>query len=134
MIGLFPGKFDNCSCNRFLYQWCFPMFIISFTRAIILYDIWYQRWIGFIFIIPPFLLSLRQVLLQSEEELLARRSPELFSEEVAPKSRKTLGKMKMQLEGTVISFLSRPFLLWFYWVRTSRLVLLVWYFWSFHSA
>ncbi|XP_059456561.1 uncharacterized protein LOC132186599 [Corylus avellana] len=42
--------------------------------------------------------GLRQVLLQSEEELLARRSPELVSEVAAPKSRKTLGKMKMQLE------------------------------------
>jgi hypothetical protein len=48
----------------------------------------------------PYNFSLRQVLLQSEEELLARRSPELVSEGVAPTSRKTLGKMKMQLEGT----------------------------------
>jgi hypothetical protein len=59
----------------------------------------------------PYNFRLRQVLLQSEEELLARRSPELVSEGAAPKSRKTLGKMKIQLEGTAILFLSRPFLL-----------------------
>ncbi|GMY11430.1 hypothetical protein FCV25MIE_06669 [Fagus crenata] len=42
--------------------------------------------------------GLREVLLQPEEELLAKRPPELVSEGAAPKSRKTLGKMKMQLQ------------------------------------
>ena len=60
--------------------------------------------VGFIFIIPPFLLiinfRLRQVLLRSEEELLAKPSPELVSEEAAPKSRKTVRKIN------IISFLN----------------------------
>ncbi|XP_075655804.1 uncharacterized protein LOC142625932 [Castanea sativa] len=42
--------------------------------------------------------GLRCVLLQPDEELLAKRSPEIVSEGAAPKSRKTLGKMKMQLQ------------------------------------
>ena len=40
--------------------------------------------------------SLEQVLLQSEEELLARRSSDLVSEGVAPKPKKIIGKMKVQ--------------------------------------
>ncbi|KAF2283904.1 hypothetical protein GH714_017082 [Hevea brasiliensis] len=41
--------------------------------------------------------GLQQVLLQSEEELLAKRSSELISEGAAPKSKKTFGKMKVQV-------------------------------------
>lgn len=40
--------------------------------------------------------SLEQVLLQSEEELLARRSSDIVSEGVAPKPKKIIGKMKVQ--------------------------------------
>lgn len=47
--------------------------------------------------------SLQQVLLQSEEELLAKRSSELASEGAAPKPKKTIGKMKVQ--GKVSSLL-----------------------------
>lgn len=42
------------------------------------------------------LCSLRQILLQSEEELLAKRSPELVSEGAGPKPKKIIGKMKVQ--------------------------------------
>ncbi|XP_057490269.1 uncharacterized protein LOC130776172 [Actinidia eriantha] len=41
--------------------------------------------------------SLQQVLLQSEEELLAKRSSELASEGTAPKPKKMVGKMKVQV-------------------------------------
>lgn len=41
--------------------------------------------------------GLQQVLLQSEEELLAKRSSELASEGAAPKPKKTIGKMKVQV-------------------------------------
>ncbi|CAL9748396.1 unnamed protein product [Musa acuminata subsp. burmannicoides] len=41
--------------------------------------------------------SLRQILLQSEEELLAKRSPELVSEGAGPKPKKIIGKMKVQV-------------------------------------
>ncbi|RWW86950.1 hypothetical protein BHE74_00004240 [Ensete ventricosum] len=49
--------------------------------------------------IPSFsisLCSLRQILLQSEEELLSKRSPELVSEGAGPKPKKIIGKMKVQ--------------------------------------
>ncbi|XP_077213565.1 pesticidal crystal cry8Ba protein [Tasmannia lanceolata] len=41
--------------------------------------------------------GLQQILLQSEEELLAKRSSELVSEGAAPKPKKTIGKMKVQV-------------------------------------
>ncbi|XP_022775011.1 uncharacterized protein LOC111316996 [Durio zibethinus] len=41
--------------------------------------------------------GLHQVLLQPEEELLAKRSSELVSEAAAPKSKKSIGKMKVQV-------------------------------------
>ncbi|XWS45008.1 hypothetical protein CRYUN_Cryun15aG0098800 [Craigia yunnanensis] len=41
--------------------------------------------------------GLQQVLLQPEEELLAKQSSELVSEAAAPKSKKTIGKMKVQV-------------------------------------
>ncbi|KAK9284724.1 hypothetical protein L1049_023901 [Liquidambar formosana] len=41
--------------------------------------------------------GLQQILLQSEEELLAKRSSELVSEGAAPKPTKTIGKMKVQV-------------------------------------
>ncbi|XP_057470363.1 uncharacterized protein LOC130759232 [Actinidia eriantha] len=41
--------------------------------------------------------SLQQVLLQSEEELLAKRSSELVTEGTAPKPKKMVGKMKVQV-------------------------------------
>ncbi|OVA01803.1 hypothetical protein BVC80_9075g46 [Macleaya cordata] len=41
--------------------------------------------------------GLQQVLLQSEEELLANRSSKLVSEGAAPKPKKTIGKMKVQV-------------------------------------
>ncbi|XVE86848.1 hypothetical protein DITRI_Ditri18aG0068200 [Diplodiscus trichospermus] len=41
--------------------------------------------------------GLQKVLLQPEEELLANRSSELVSEAAAPKSRKSIGKMKVQV-------------------------------------
>lgn len=40
--------------------------------------------------------SLEQVLLQSEEDLLSKRSSDIVSEGVAPKSKKIIGKMKVQ--------------------------------------
>ncbi|KAH9712771.1 hypothetical protein KPL71_020147 [Citrus sinensis] len=46
--------------------------------------------------LPTFHASLRQVLLQSEEELLAKQSSELISEGAALKSKKTCGKLKVQ--------------------------------------
>ncbi|KAF8411383.1 hypothetical protein HHK36_003932 [Tetracentron sinense] len=56
---------------------------------------------------PPFLenecallrnaFGLQQILLQSEEELLEKRSSELISEGAAPKPKKTNGKMKVQV-------------------------------------
>lgn len=39
---------------------------------------------------------LRQVLLQSEEELMVKQNSELSSEGVAPKQKKLIGKMKVQ--------------------------------------
>ncbi|XVF59087.1 hypothetical protein PTKIN_Ptkin07bG0246700 [Pterospermum kingtungense] len=41
--------------------------------------------------------GLQQVLLQPEEELLAKQSSELVSEAAAPKAKKTIGKMKVQV-------------------------------------
>ncbi|XP_010266256.1 PREDICTED: uncharacterized protein LOC104603800 [Nelumbo nucifera] len=41
--------------------------------------------------------GLQQILLQSEEELLTRRSSDLVSEGAAPKPKKTIGKMKVQV-------------------------------------
>ncbi|XP_022734370.1 uncharacterized protein LOC111287412 isoform X3 [Durio zibethinus] len=41
--------------------------------------------------------GLQQVLLQSEEELMAKRSSELTSEVAAPKPKKIIGKMKVQV-------------------------------------
>ncbi|WRX30580.1 hypothetical protein QQP08_023067 [Theobroma cacao] len=41
--------------------------------------------------------GLQQVLLQSEEELMAKRSSELTSEAAAPKPQKIIGKMKVQV-------------------------------------
>lgn len=41
--------------------------------------------------------GLRQVLLQSEEELLAKQTSELASEKAAPKPKKIVGKMKVQV-------------------------------------
>ncbi|OUZ99781.1 hypothetical protein BVC80_9065g56 [Macleaya cordata] len=41
--------------------------------------------------------GLQQVLLQSEEELLAKRSSDLISEGSAPKPKKTIGKIKVQV-------------------------------------
>ncbi|KAM1203766.1 hypothetical protein ACFX13_020079 [Malus domestica] len=41
--------------------------------------------------------SLRQVLLQSEEELLAKQTSELASEKAVPKPKKIVGKMKVQV-------------------------------------
>ncbi|KAL4281932.1 hypothetical protein GQ457_03G033850 [Hibiscus cannabinus] len=41
--------------------------------------------------------GLQQVLLQSEEELMAKRSSELTSEAAAPKPKKIIGKMKVQV-------------------------------------
>ncbi|TYH45129.1 hypothetical protein ES332_D11G243100v1 [Gossypium tomentosum] len=41
--------------------------------------------------------GLRQVLLQPEEELLAKQSSELVSEAAAPKSKRFIGKMKVQV-------------------------------------
>ncbi|WOL19976.1 hypothetical protein Cni_G28778 [Canna indica] len=41
--------------------------------------------------------SLRQILLQSEEELLAKRSSELVCEGTGPKPKKIIGKMKVQV-------------------------------------
>lgn len=40
--------------------------------------------------------SLRQVLLQSEEELMAKQTSELAGEKAAPKPKKMVGKMKVQ--------------------------------------
>lgn len=48
-------------------------------------------------------LSLRQVLLQSEEELLAKQTSELASEKAAPKPKKIIGKMKVQ--GSTLCYL-----------------------------
>lgn len=39
---------------------------------------------------------MKQILLQSEEELLAKQSSELTSEGAAPKPKKTIGKLKVQ--------------------------------------
>ncbi|KAL5992642.1 hypothetical protein ACLOJK_013561 [Asimina triloba] len=47
--------------------------------------------------------GLQQVLLQSEEELLAKRSSELVSEAAAPKPKKTIGKMKVQVRKVKMS-------------------------------
>ncbi|XP_058088155.1 uncharacterized protein LOC131235065 [Magnolia sinica] len=47
--------------------------------------------------------GLQQVLLQSEEELLAKRSSELVSEGAAPKPKKTIGKMKVQVRKVKMS-------------------------------
>ncbi|KAF5749744.1 hypothetical protein HS088_TW03G00069 [Tripterygium wilfordii] len=41
--------------------------------------------------------GLQHVLIQSEDELLAKRTSEFFSEGVAPKSKKVYGKMKVQV-------------------------------------
>lgn len=41
---------------------------------------------------------MQNVLLQSEEELLAKRSSELVNEGAAPKPKKIIGKMKVQGE------------------------------------
>ncbi|KAL6180048.1 hypothetical protein ACLB2K_046717 [Fragaria x ananassa] len=41
--------------------------------------------------------NLRQVLLQSEEELLAKRTSEISNEKAAPKPKKIVGKMKVQV-------------------------------------
>ncbi|XP_020090273.1 uncharacterized protein LOC109711557 isoform X2 [Ananas comosus] len=41
--------------------------------------------------------GLQQILLQSEEELLAKRTSELSSEGAAPKPKKTIGKLKVQV-------------------------------------
>ncbi|KAH7679631.1 hypothetical protein IHE45_06G071100 [Dioscorea alata] len=41
--------------------------------------------------------GLKQILLQSEEELLAKQSSELASEGAAPKPKKTIGKLKVQV-------------------------------------
>jgi hypothetical protein len=43
-----------------------------------------------------FSFSLQNVLLQSEEELMAKRTSELVSEGAATKPKKTIGKMKVQ--------------------------------------
>lgn len=51
--------------------------------------------------------SLQQVLLQSEEELLAKRTTNLTKEGAVTKPRKTLGKMKVQ--GVVSSHFSPQF-------------------------
>ncbi|XP_015874207.3 uncharacterized protein LOC107411178 [Ziziphus jujuba] len=47
--------------------------------------------------------SLRQVLLQSEEELLAKQTSELASEKAAPKPKKIVGKMKVQVRKVKMS-------------------------------
>ncbi|XP_077249880.1 uncharacterized protein LOC143889519 [Tasmannia lanceolata] len=47
--------------------------------------------------------GLQQILLQSEEELLAKRSTELVSEGAAPKPKKTIGKMKVQVRKVKMS-------------------------------
>lgn len=47
--------------------------------------------------------SLQQILLQSEEELLAKQSSELVSEGLAPKPKKTIGKMKVQVRRVKMS-------------------------------
>ncbi|XP_068638061.1 uncharacterized protein [Aristolochia californica] len=47
--------------------------------------------------------GLQQILLQSEEELLAKRSSELVSEAVAPKPKKMIGKMKVQVRKVKMS-------------------------------
>ncbi|KAJ4964028.1 hypothetical protein NE237_023967 [Protea cynaroides] len=41
--------------------------------------------------------GLQQILLQSEEELMAKRTSELVSEVAAPKPKKTIGRMKVQV-------------------------------------
>ncbi|XP_031265105.1 uncharacterized protein LOC116123465 isoform X3 [Pistacia vera] len=46
---------------------------------------------------PTFHASLQKVLLQSEEELLEKQSPELVSEAAAMKPKKTYGKMKVEV-------------------------------------
>ncbi|KAK1277239.1 hypothetical protein QJS04_geneDACA019628 [Acorus gramineus] len=47
--------------------------------------------------IPTFHASLQQTLLQSEDELLTKRSAELIGEGAAPKPKKIIGKMKVQV-------------------------------------
>ncbi|XP_068642978.1 uncharacterized protein [Aristolochia californica] len=47
--------------------------------------------------------GLQQILLQSEEELLAKRSSELVSEAAAPKPKKMIGKMKVQVRKVKMS-------------------------------
>lgn len=45
---------------------------------------------------PIWIYRLQQVLLQSEEELMANRSSELPKEAAAPKPKQMVGKMKIQ--------------------------------------
>jgi hypothetical protein len=54
--------------------------------------------------------GLQQLLLQSEEELLAKRSSQAPHEGVAPKPKKNIGKMKVQgkLESCFICYLATP--------------------------
>uniref|UniRef100_A0A0D9VLB6 Uncharacterized protein n=1 Tax=Leersia perrieri TaxID=77586 RepID=A0A0D9VLB6_9ORYZ len=47
--------------------------------------------------VPTFHASLQNVLLQSEEELMAKRTSELVSDGVPSKPKKTIGKMKVQV-------------------------------------
>ncbi|XXG86523.1 hypothetical protein AAC387_Pa11g1398 [Persea americana] len=47
--------------------------------------------------------GVQQILLQSEEELLAKRSTELVSEGTVPKPKKTVGKMKVQVRRVKMS-------------------------------
>lgn len=56
--------------------------------------------------------GLRQVLLQPEEELLAKQSSELVSEAAAPKSKRFIGKMKVQVRKVKMGYhlSAHPFL------------------------
>ncbi|KAF6138860.1 hypothetical protein GIB67_018591 [Kingdonia uniflora] len=47
--------------------------------------------------LPTYHASVQQVLLQSEQELLAKRSSEIVSEGAAPKPKKIIGKIKVQV-------------------------------------
>lgn len=55
--------------------------------------------------------SLEKFFLQSEEELLGKRPSELVTETSAPKSKKTIGKIRLQGMYTFIYLLFFPYLL-----------------------
>lgn len=69
-------------CNVFAY--CNSMSIHPAHYLSVIWSLYYHDF------------SARQVLLQSEEELLRKRSLELVSEGASMKPKKTLGKLKVQ--------------------------------------